>query len=193
MEPNENTSDDTQKAPETEAFDEPAIKTTAEPEAATKALVLYDSAYGNTAKVAEAIGAAIDAPAKTITEVSREDFSSLKLLIVGSPTQGGRPTQALQDFIAEMPSDVLKNVHVAAFDTRFAINEHGLGLKLLMKTIGFAAERIAKSLKAKNGTAVGISKGFIVNDKEGPLKDGELERAAAWGKGIVAIVAAKAE
>lgn len=156
-------------------------------------LVLYDSAYGNTAKVAEAIGAAIDAPAKTIAEVAREDFDSLALLIVGSPTQGGRPTQALQDFLADMPSDVLKSVAVAAFDTRFAINEHGFGLKLLMKTIGFAAERIAKSLESKGGTPVGTPKGFIVNDKEGPLKDGELDRAAAWAKSLVAIAEAKAE
>ncbi|KKR94701.1 MAG: Flavodoxin, partial [Candidatus Roizmanbacteria bacterium GW2011_GWA1_41_13] len=73
---------------------------------------------------------------------------------------------------------------ISAFDTRFAKDEHGFGLKVLMNTIGFAAEKIAKSLQNKGGTLVVPAEGFIVTGREGPLKKGELERAAEWAREI---------
>lgn len=149
-----------------------------------RALVVFDSAYGNTAKVAQAVGAALaeryETRVESLSDVTASDLSGTNLLVVGSPTQGGRPTKNIQDFIDQLPAKSLQGVGVAAFDTRFALNEHGLGLRLLMKVIGFAAERIAATLESKGGKRVAAPEGFIVEDKEGPLKVGELERAAAW-------------
>jgi hypothetical protein len=45
--------------------------------------------------------------------------------------------------------------------------------------------RIANNLKGKGGNLVAPPEGFFVTGKEGPLKEGELERAAGWAKGIV--------
>jgi flavodoxin I len=59
-----------------------------------------------------------------------------------------------------------------------------------MKVIGYAAPKIAKSLIAKGGRQVAPPEGFIVLDKEGPLRDGELERAAAWARDVVAAAGA---
>ena len=66
-----------------------------------KVLIVYDSAYGNTEKVARAIGGVITGEVKVLRpgEVNPSELQSLDLLIVGSPTQGGRPTPAIQDFL----------------------------------------------------------------------------------------------
>lgn len=61
-----------------------------------------------------------------------------------------------------------------------------MGLRLLMSVIRTAAERIAKALVKKGGRLVAEPEGFIVEQKEGPLKQGELERARLWAKGIQA-------
>lgn len=149
-----------------------------------KTLVIYDSQYGNTEKIARAIteGVGAEASTKLVRDVDPQDLIGVKLLIVGSPTQGGRATPAIQKFVADLPADSLHGMQVAAFDTRFAENEHGIGLKIVMKVLSFAAGRIASALTEKGGVLAGVPQGFIVGEKEGPLKDGEIERAVAWGK-----------
>ncbi len=56
---------------------------------------------------------------------------------------------------------------------------------MLLRVFGYAAGRITNSLKSKGGHLAAEPEGFIVEDSEGPLKQGELERAAIWAKGIV--------
>jgi flavodoxin len=60
------------------------------------ALVIYDSMYGNTEKIAKAIGGAIAGDVKIILagEASPSQLESVDLLIVGSPTQGFRATKS---------------------------------------------------------------------------------------------------
>jgi len=66
-----------------------------------KALVVYDSLHGNTEKIAKAIGDAISGEAEVLRvgAVNSSELKPCDLLIVGSPTHGGRPTSAIQDFI----------------------------------------------------------------------------------------------
>jgi flavodoxin I len=149
-----------------------------------KVLVIYDSMFGNTEKIAQAIAKGFSKTDKVKTlrvgEVNLSDFDPLGLLIVGSPTQGGRPTISLQEFIKKIPDNALKDLKVAAFDTR--IEAQGAGLRFITKVLGYAAPRIADSLKVKGGNLVVPPEGFIVEQKEGPLKKGELERAVEWAK-----------
>ena len=143
-----------------------------------KTLVVYDSAYGNTKKIAESIGAAIAGDVKVVS-AGEADLSGLKspdLLIVGSPTYGGRPTPAMHGFLDKIPKGSLKGINVAAFDTRLPSK--------WVKLFGFAAGRIDGSLKSKGGTPVVPPEPFFVKGREGPLLDGEKERAAAWAKEI---------
>ena len=122
---------------------------------------------------------------QNVTDANKQKFFVLvRKQKVGSPTQGGRPTPALLEFLNKIPDNSLNNINISAFDTRFAKDEHGFGLKVLMNTIGFAAEKIAKSLQNKGGTLVVPAEGFIVTGREGPLKKGELERAAEWAREI---------
>jgi flavodoxin I len=145
-----------------------------------KALIVYDSTYGNTEKIARSIGGAITGDVKVLRtgEVNPSDLESIDLLIVGSPTYGGRPTPAMQDFLNKTITGCsLKDIGVAAFDTR-------VGAKWV-KIFGFASGKIAGSLKSNGGTLVMSPEGFFVTGTKGPLKEGELERAASWAKEIV--------
>lgn len=155
-----------------------------------KALIIYDSDYGNTAKVAEAIAASMNTSNQTqvlsIKDVSAASLSGVDVLIVGSPTQGGKPTQGIQNFLSGLPPTALTGIQTAAFDTRFAIEKQRFGLRLLMGTIGFAAPRIAAHLREKGGILAAEPEGFIVQDKEGPLREGELGRAAKWATRMIA-------
>jgi flavodoxin I len=77
----------------------------------------------------------------------------------------------------------LQGVKVAAFDTRMEEEDIDSGfLKFMMNTAGFAAKKILKRLERRGGTAVAEPEGFIVTGEKGPLKDGELVRAASWAK-----------
>lgn len=149
-----------------------------------KSLVTCDSAYGNTAKVAESIGAALrtfgSVSVKQVGEVTQDDLRGLELLIIGSPTQGGRPTEPTQQFIESLPQELLPQMRIAIFDTRLEESTQKLPLRVLMKTIGYAAPKMVESIRRKGGTVSLQPEGFIVNDKEGPLKGGELDRAGAW-------------
>jgi flavodoxin I len=149
------------------------------------ALVVYDSAYGNTEKIAAAIGAAI--PGSEVRRIGAVDPAALPVLgrlIVGSPTQGGQPTKATQAWLAAIPKDRLAGVEVAAFDTRMAASDQGLALRFIMGVIGYAASRILTALEARGGSSIASAEGFVVNGKEGPLHEGELDRAGAWARAL---------
>lgn len=144
-----------------------------------KTLVVYDSLYGNTEKIARAIGDAVggDVHVLRVGEVDPSGLPTLDLLIVGSPTHGGRPSPPMREFLDKVQAPALQGVNVAAFDTR-----HSSRFTVIF---GYAAGRIAGSLKNRGGTLIVSPEGFLVTGTEGPLKEGELERAAAWAKGIV--------
>ena len=144
-----------------------------------KALVVYDSLYGNTAEIAKAIGSGITGEVKVLAvgEVQPSDLEALDLLIVGAPTQAGRPSQPMQAFLKELPNTVVEGVNVAAFDTRLSTR--------WVKIFGYAAGKIGKNLKKKGGNLLLDPEPFFVKGKEGPMKDGELERAAQWARQVV--------
>lgn len=143
-----------------------------------KALIVYDSVYGNTEKIARSIGGAITGEIKVlrIGEVNPSELEPVDLLIVGSPTYDGRPTPATLDFLNNIRESAVKGMSVAAFDTRLSAK--------WAKIFGYASGKIAGSLKAKGGTLILSPEGFFVKGAKGPLKEGELERAASWAKEI---------
>jgi hypothetical protein len=149
-----------------------------------KTVVIYDSTYGNTRAIAEAIAASLSGTATPMESANAATLAGADLVVVGSPTQGGRPTPATKAFIEALPADILSGKVVAAFDTRLAIRDQPLPLRFLMRLIGYAAPRIAKVLEARGGTMRGAPEGFVVVGKEGPLKVGELERSIGWAQTI---------
>jgi flavodoxin len=154
-----------------------------------KVLVIADSAFGNTWTLAGAIADAYGAGGRALhpEQAERRDLEGVDLLIVGSPTQGGRPLPSVTKFLRAFPTDGLKGIAVAAFDTRADVAHAGLPLRLLMSLIGFAAPKIGRELTAHGGYQVVPPEGFVVEGKEGPLEAGELERAVEWARNLQAI------
>ena len=146
-----------------------------------KVLIIYDSVYGNTERIARAIAEAITPSGEVKVlragEANPSELASIALLIVGSPTHGGRPTPAIQDLLNKVTQASLKGINVAAFDTRSQAK--------LARVFGNAAGRIAAKLTTKGGVLIVSPEGFFVTGTKGPLKEGELERAATWAKGIL--------
>jgi flavodoxin len=153
-----------------------------------KTLVVYDSAYGNTQKVAQAIGAVLTGAAvRHVDQVKPEDLSGLDCLIAGSPTQKMDYTDGMRKFLTSIPHNGLRGINIVAFDTRISIDDVQSTISRFAARLflhRYAAKPIAAALKEKGGREVVAPEGFFVADTEGPLKTGELERAAAWARVI---------
>jgi len=153
-------------------------------------LVVFDSVFGNTEKIARSIAATLTSPidveVMSVNQVKTLPLTNLKLLIVGSPTRGFRPTPDTTTWLQSLPANSLTGVKVAAFDTRIPEKtfKKNIFLRLFSKMVAYAADPIAKELAAKGGSLVASPEGFYVAESEGPLVDGELERAANWAKNL---------
>jgi flavodoxin len=157
-----------------------------------KSMVIYDSLYGNTEKIAQTITNVLSTQAEVVIqrvgEVKMEQLHGVDLLIIGSPTQKFRATTAIKDFLIKIPTKGLKGIKIAVFDTRLTqSNIDGTPvLPYFVKMFGYAAEPIATGLKKKGGELIVPPEGFYVEGTEGPLQTGELERAAEWAKKLFA-------
>jgi flavodoxin len=154
-----------------------------------KTLIIYDTFFSNTEKIAQAIGKGLGTEKEVsvikVDAVKPEMLDGLDFLIVGSPTRAFSPTPASKTFIRKLSTNQLSGVKVTAFDTRLPINEKTPGiLRFLAGIFGYADKPLLDELKKKGGIQVVPTEGFMVTDSEGPLAEGELERAAAWGKEI---------
>lgn len=148
-------------------------------------VVIYDSKFGNTERIAEAIGrgagafgdvrvmSTAEAAAVARTLAERPD-----LLLIGGPTQKRGPSPALRAFMDALPVP-LRGVPTASFDTRYR------GPLLLM---GSAAAGVAKVLTRAGAETVAPPESFFMQ-RGGRLElqqldPGEVERAEAWGLAV---------
>jgi flavodoxin len=136
-------------------------------------LVVYDSKFGNTERIAQAIAERLhrQGPVELLTAdlAPRTMPRSLSLLVAGGPTQGHGASPALRGWLERL--EPAHGVRAAAFDTRFAKQRW---------LTGSAARVIARRLSRIGFRLVGDSESFFVAHTEGPLLDGEIDRAAAW-------------
>ncbi|MCK5042745.1 MAG: flavodoxin family protein [Candidatus Aenigmarchaeota archaeon] len=143
------------------------------------ALIVYDSKFGNTEKIAEAIAEKLNSygQAKTVlaNKADPQELGDTDILIIGSPTQAWRPTIPIQSFIKNIPEETLNKIHVAGFDTRF---------KKTRLLTGSAARIITKRLEKKGADIIIPPESFFVSGMEGPLIEGEEKRASEWAKTI---------
>jgi len=145
-----------------------------------KALVIYGTRYGNTQRVAEAIGEGLK-PAffvevLPIDGVSPAQVTAADLLVIGGPTEAHGMTQSLKSFVEGM-SFALDGKPVAAFDTR-------IGIARILS--GSAATGIEAHLRRAGAKVISEEGSFIVKGKQPELEAGELDRAHAWGEDLAA-------
>ena len=146
-----------------------------------KTLVIYDSVFGNTEKIAQSIAAALGTQAVPVSQVDAAQLTGLDLLVVGSPTRKFSPTEGISQLLNGLPKNHLAGARVADFDTRIDLETiDSKVFRFVVDKGGYAAKAIAKSLEKKGGQLAAPGEGFYVTGEQGPLKDGELKRAADW-------------
>jgi flavodoxin len=143
-----------------------------------KALIVYDSAFGNTRSVAEAIAGSLDELQATPVpagDFNPGDLAAGDLLVVGSPINGWRPTPKITEMLSALRDGQLKGIKAAAFDTRVRLFIHG-----------DAARKMTESLRAGGADIISEPMPFYVGGREGPLRSGEIEKAEGWARTLLA-------
>ena len=138
-----------------------------------KGIVIYDTSYGNTKKIAETIaetlkesGIEVDLfDVKDVKKLSAKDYN---FLVLGSPTRFGTMSFAIRGFLGKVKSEEWMNKPFAVFDTENPEN--------LEKKEWSAAEKIAEKLREKKmNQLLPVLKALVLGQK-GPLVEGEVDR-----------------
>jgi hypothetical protein len=164
------------------------------------AVVVYESVYGNTRAVAEAIAEGLGGAKVVPVRNGASEVEEAALLVVGGPTHvhglatassrraaveavwedgqthvepGVTDEPGLRAWLRDLPQQ--EKAQTAAFDTRLDRSPWFTGV---------ASRGIAKRLRRRGYEVIG-TESFLVEDSEGPLAEGELERARAWGAELI--------
>lgn len=166
-----------------------------------RALIVFESMFGHTRKVAEAVAAGLgegmDVTIRDVAHVTHADVESAELLILGAPTHAfslSRPSTradahrrgahegsaelGMREWLSARPESAV--CRVAVFDTRVS-RVRGLP--------GSAARKMASALR-HDGAVIADRESFFVKDIAGPLLPDELGRARSWGRRLAALVPA---
>lgn len=147
-----------------------------------RTLIVYESQFGNTAEIAKAIAAELESEGPVELHNVQHgvpEIAGAALFIVGGPTQGHGVSKPLLSALEQLPPHSLDGVAAAAFDTR---------LNWPKFLSGSAADGIAHRLQDKGATMVSPPATFLVAGKEGPVIDGEFDRAHAWARSLAGAV-----
>ncbi|MFX0140517.1 MAG: flavodoxin domain-containing protein [Candidatus Hodarchaeota archaeon] len=143
-----------------------------------KALILYDSVYGNTKKVAMSLSRGLEAGGIYVDSSSIQDFDTIELknydiIGIGGPTHFHGASKAIKSFLSKIRHLKMENKQGFAFET-----------KADFRLAGSAAKRIIKYLrKMKIEIIHSVISGLVV-DKEGPLQENSLNKMEKIGLNI---------
>jgi hypothetical protein len=168
------------------------------------AFVVVESMFGNTEQVGRAVAAGlgdggVDAVVVDVATAPVDLFAHLDLLVLGAPThafslsrpstradavrQGAAPERAargMREWLSAVPLQGPRHSPVTAvFDSR---------VSKVRRLPAAAGPRAARLARRRGLTVLGRPQAFLVADVRGPLVDGELERAAAWGRRLAAVL-----
>jgi flavodoxin len=169
---------------------------------AMKALVVYESMFGNTQQIARAVadglGESVDVQLIEVAEAPADTGPDVALIVAGGPTHAfsmsrentradaiskgaheGEREFGLREWMAALPSGQ-HSEKVATFDTK---------IKSMRRLPGSAAKSGAKAAHRHGYESVSNAESFYVDDVDGPLLDGELDRARAWGRQLATSMA----
>jgi len=159
-----------------------------------KAVVVYESLWGNTAAVARAIAEGIGDGAVAVSTAAATPaaLAGADLVVAGAPILGfDLPTEAMRDNIRANPGPGAPPADMSAPSMRswLAALPSGGGRFASFETRiwwspGSSAKKIATALAEKGYRPAASSEKFLVTGKYGPLKAGELDRARAWGTSL---------
>ena len=163
-----------------------------------RALVVYESMFGNTRDIAESIATGL-APAFEVdvreVSVAEPAVGDVDLLVVGGPVHAfslSRPAtradalrqaekehkalvstgEGMREWLGRL-EDNGRGTAAAAFDTVVRVGRF---------TLGSAARAETRALRARGFREIAAPEHFQVEDTTGPLKAGERDRATAWAQ-----------
>lgn len=162
-----------------------------------RALVVYESMFGNTRTIADAVAsglqeAGVEVEVVEVGVAPTGPDEDVGLLVVGAPTHAlslSRPESrrsaseqaegpilsmgiGLREWLAALPTG---RALVAAFDTHIDRKVPGAASRAALKRLRRRGYRVAEPAES-----------FFVSDTVGPLVEGEVERARAWGHELAA-------
>lgn len=148
-------------------------------------LIIYDSTFGNTAQLAQAMADRLGEHGTVRIAIANEagltGVIEIDLLLVGGPTQRHGLSPTMKTLLEGFPRRSLQGKYAGAFDTRYHMSAW---------KSGSAAHGIASKLKRAGASIIVEPESFFVAEREGPLEEGELERAASWAEEIYQKIAA---
>lgn len=169
-----------------------------------KALVVYESMFGNTERVARAIASGLSKHMKVelleVTEAPSAINELLDVIVVGGPTHAFSMTRprtredaiaqgatrgsrevGIREWLEHLPAGPHSEL-VATFDTR---------IDKVRRLPGSAAKGAAKIVRKLGYAPAAHAQSFYVHDTDGPLLEGELDRAEAFGERLGTEAAAR--
>lgn len=158
---------------------------------AVKAVVVYESFWGNTAAIARAIaeGLGPEVRALSTSEASGKAMADVDLIVAGAPVLGFQlPTDGMRENIAahQIGAPRAPDLSHPSMRSWFAALPAGHGRFTTFETglrwsPGGATSAIARGLETAGYRPLVKGRRFVVKGKFGPLRDGELEKARRWG------------
>jgi flavorubredoxin len=142
-----------------------------------KAVIIYDSKWGNTRQVAEKIAEGLmEVPGTEATVIHHKQVDAGQLaefdaIIVGSPNHIGTATWSIRRFLNGLGKAELEGKLVAVFDT------------YIQQDVGKAVRKMEKRLSQKAPGLQLVSPGLSirVDGMKGPITEGELPRCREFG------------
>jgi flavodoxin len=151
-----------------------------------KILVLHYSRFGNTEALARAMVDVLHREHPTqlmpIKNFNTFELLGVDILVLGTPTHRRKTPEMVRHRLDALPERALENVGVAVFDTRY---------KKQTWLTGSAARKLVRRLEQSRGTLLVPPVSFFVKAREGPLVEGELDRARAWAATLLTSKPAK--
>lgn len=135
----------------------------------SRAIIVYDTKFGNTQKAANALAEGIKAQGVDVdclqtNEVDTSKLGEYDLLALGGPTQAFGISKPMKDFLEKLESAKLGGKKAFAFDT-----------KMKSRLAGSAGKGIEKKLQRLGMNIIMPHVSAIVNGREGPLEESTEE------------------
>lgn len=155
-----------------------------------KAVVVYESLWGNTAAIAQAIADGIGPEARAVStsEASADVVAGADLVVAGAPLQAfGLPTERGRASIDPAKQDVAPDLSAPTLRSWLGSLPAGHGRAAAFETKirwspGSAVGTIERELDRAGYRTIAKAEKFYVSGTTGPLREGEVERARAWGR-----------
>jgi flavodoxin len=160
-----------------------------------KALVVYESMFGNTEEIARAIadglGESVEVQLAEVSDAPVAPNPDVALIVVGGPTHvfsmsrtstrvdainrgatEGETESGLREWLASLRSGQ-HTAKIATFDTK---------IESMRFAPGSAAQDAAKAARRRGYDSAAQAESFYVREVDGPLVEGEVDRARAWAR-----------